>query len=270
MARTYDRMIRFYDSWFDDLNDPDKELTAEERWMVVAAIRESQRTGSTQPMRELPLEVRRALSMATLIEQLERILERVEGARARGKKGAEARAAQEPKPADALDLKELAPKLATQLGTRIEVIRAAWFAFEQKIAAEGKEHQDAADKWRHFCSWCDKKGKNLEQVGAAALQAQRDREAAEANKEILQKNELKEKAERERLMNVKTPENMDVKVWINWLRMLHAGCGPEATRTKAQQLLDSMGMTLDDYLQYLTDDVRMNSHNVVRYQMEDA
>lgn len=263
-------MIRFYDSWFDDLNDPDKELTAEERWMVITAVRESQRVGSTSPMRELPLEVRRALSMATLIEQLERILERVEGARARGRKGAEARAAQEPPAEPGLDLKELAPKLAAQLGTRLEVIRAAWIAFEQKIAAEGKIHSDASDKWRHFCSWCEKKGKNLEQIGAAAIQAQRDREAARANLELQQEKNQFQKKEEERLKGMVVPDGMEPKVWLNWLMMLKTGEGPVRTRGKAQSLLDAMGKDLEDYLQYLPEEPGTMSHNVVRYQTDTA
>lgn len=258
-------MIRFYDSWFDDINDQDKELTGDEKWLVIAAIRDCQRENSTQPLDKLPLEVRRALSMATLKEQLERIFERVESARARGKKGAEARAAQEPKPEDVLDLKELAPKLATQLGTRIEVIRAAWFAFEQKIAAEGKEHKDASDKWRHFCSWCDKKGKNLEQVGAAAMQSERDREAAARRSEERIREEAADKKERERYHGAAIPQGMDAKLWMNWLEMLRSGTGPEAVREKARELLASMGKTLEDYEQYITRTEAPAVHKVVRY-----
>lgn len=87
MARNYDRLIRYYDSWFDDLADPDKELTAEECWSVILALRDAQHQGTTQPLRELPQSVRRALSMSTLIEQTERIIERCNNLRERGSKG---------------------------------------------------------------------------------------------------------------------------------------------------------------------------------------
>lgn len=91
MARKYDRMIRFYGSWFADLNDPEKALTAEERWQVVEAIVQCQEQESTEPLQLLPLTIRRALSMATMREQLERVLERNQGARERGRKGAQER-----------------------------------------------------------------------------------------------------------------------------------------------------------------------------------
>ena len=91
MARKYDRMIRFYGSWFADLNDPEKALTAEEKWQVVEAIFKAQITESTDPLTALPLVIRRALSMATMREQLERVLERNQGARERGQKGAQER-----------------------------------------------------------------------------------------------------------------------------------------------------------------------------------
>lgn len=91
MARKYDRMIRFYGSWFADLNDPEKALTAEEKWQVVEAIIKAQITESTDPLTALPLAIRRALSMATMREQLERVLERNQGARDRGLKGAQER-----------------------------------------------------------------------------------------------------------------------------------------------------------------------------------
>lgn len=87
MARNYDRLIRYYDSWFDDLSDPAKELTPEECWRVILALREAQHHGTTDPLRELPQSVRRALSMSTLIEQTERIIERCNNLRERGSKG---------------------------------------------------------------------------------------------------------------------------------------------------------------------------------------
>lgn len=93
MARNYDRLIRYYDSWFDDLSDPEKALSAEEQLQILVAIRECQRVMSVQPLLDLPLQIRRALSMATLQEQILRILERIESARSRGSRGGSTTAA---------------------------------------------------------------------------------------------------------------------------------------------------------------------------------
>lgn len=90
MPRNYDRLIRYYDSWFDDINDPDKELSGEEKWQILLALRECQRVMSADPLRELPLNIRRALSMATMVEQVERIIERCESVRCRGSRGGQA------------------------------------------------------------------------------------------------------------------------------------------------------------------------------------
>ena len=106
MARKYDRMIRFYASWFADLNDEEKALTPSEKWQVVEAIVSSQLQQTTDPLTALPLEIRRALSMATMREQLERVLERNQGARDRGLKGAQERYKQpevEPQPPSLFD-----------------------------------------------------------------------------------------------------------------------------------------------------------------------
>lgn len=91
MARNYDRLIRFYDSWFDDLLESDKEFSPEEVLQVIMAIRECQRSASTSPLDELPREIKRGLSMATLHEQISRIIERVERVREKGRRGAESR-----------------------------------------------------------------------------------------------------------------------------------------------------------------------------------
>lgn len=93
MPRKYDRTIRFYDSWFGDLLDPSKEFTDSERWRIILAIRDCQVTASLQPLEDLPLEIRRALSMATMGEQIVRQLERAESMRKRGSAGGRAAAA---------------------------------------------------------------------------------------------------------------------------------------------------------------------------------
>lgn len=90
MARTYDRLIRFYDSWFGDLLDEEKELTPEECWQTILAIRECQRSESIEPLRALPREIRRALQMRTLETQITKILERSANMRERGSKGGSA------------------------------------------------------------------------------------------------------------------------------------------------------------------------------------
>lgn len=87
MPRKYVRKIRFYESWFADLNDPDKEFTAAEKWAVVMAIVQSQHDQSTAPMDDLPKEIRRALQMPTLKEQLSCIIDKSAAARDKGSIG---------------------------------------------------------------------------------------------------------------------------------------------------------------------------------------
>lgn len=93
MPRKYDRVIRYYASWFDDILDPAKEFTDAEFRMVILAIRDVQVQGKIDPLLALPISIRRALSMATLGEQIMRLLERSERMRARGSAGGRAAAA---------------------------------------------------------------------------------------------------------------------------------------------------------------------------------
>lgn len=87
MPRKYDRVIRYYASWFDDFMSADKEFSAEEFRAIILAIRDCQVNGSLEPLETLPITIRRALSMATMGEQILRILERAENMRARGSAG---------------------------------------------------------------------------------------------------------------------------------------------------------------------------------------
>ena len=87
MPRKYDRVIRYYASWFDDFLSVDKEFSAEEFRAIILAIRDCQIKGSLEPLETLPITIRRALSMATMGEQILRILERAESMRARGSAG---------------------------------------------------------------------------------------------------------------------------------------------------------------------------------------
>lgn len=97
MPRTYDRLIRFYDSWFGDLLDPDKGFTPEECWSVIVAIRECQREITLEPLKNLPINIRRGLQMRTLETQIVKILEHTGRMAARGAAGGNAaqKAAQE-------------------------------------------------------------------------------------------------------------------------------------------------------------------------------
>lgn len=95
MARNYDRLIKYYDSWFDDLLDPDKGFTMDEIAQVLIAIRECQQKFNLEPLKNLPREIRRGLSMATLSEQILRICERTQNIIERGSKGGTKTAAQQ-------------------------------------------------------------------------------------------------------------------------------------------------------------------------------
>ena len=97
MPRNYDRLIRFYDSWFGDLLDPDKGFSPEECWSVIVAIRECQREITLEPLKNLPINIRRGLQMRTLETQILKILEHTGRMAARGAAGGNAaqKAAQE-------------------------------------------------------------------------------------------------------------------------------------------------------------------------------
>ena len=84
MARNYNHVIRFLESWFADINSPDKEFSDADKWLIVMAIFECQVKTSLEPLHALPLAIRRGLSMATLGEQITAVLERAESYRARG------------------------------------------------------------------------------------------------------------------------------------------------------------------------------------------
>lgn len=103
MPRKYDKVIRYYSSWFADITDPEKEFTDHEIVQFFFAVRDCQVEESLEPLQNLPLSIRRALSMATIGEQVIRLVETSNSARNRGKNGGEAAAANranaEPSPA---------------------------------------------------------------------------------------------------------------------------------------------------------------------------
>ena len=84
MARKYNHVIRMFESWFVDLEDPEKEFTDSEKWQLIKAIYDCQVQTSLEPLKALPLSIRRAMSMATLGEQITAILERADSYRRRG------------------------------------------------------------------------------------------------------------------------------------------------------------------------------------------
>lgn len=106
MPRKYDKVIRYYSSWFADITDPEKEFTDHEIVQFFFAVRDCQVEESLEPLQNLPLSIRRALSMATIGEQVIRLVETSSSARNRGANGgntaAANRAAAEPNPAAAM------------------------------------------------------------------------------------------------------------------------------------------------------------------------
>lgn len=89
MPRKYDKVIRFYSSWFADWFDPEKAFSDHEIVQLFLSIRDCQVEGSIEPLEKLPLEIRRALSMATMGEQCIRLVETSNSARTRGQTGGE-------------------------------------------------------------------------------------------------------------------------------------------------------------------------------------
>lgn len=93
MPRKYDRVIRFYSSWFADFLDHEKNFSDHEIVQLFIAIRDCQVEGSLEAIENLPLEIRRALSMATMGEQIIRLTETSKSAANRGKEGGDKAAA---------------------------------------------------------------------------------------------------------------------------------------------------------------------------------
>lgn len=103
MPRKYDKVIRYYSSWFADILDPEKEFTDHEIVQIFVAVRDCQVQESLEPLNNLPISIRRALSMATMGEQVIRLVETSQSAKRRGQIGGNTamanRAAAEPNPA---------------------------------------------------------------------------------------------------------------------------------------------------------------------------
>lgn len=148
MARTYDRIIRYYDSWFADLMDEEKQFSAEEICAVLLAVRECQRVNNLVPLDALPASVRRGLSMATMREQILRINERVERMRerTRGKahEEAAARTTSDPNKLKTLKFrKEWKQKICALYNLTIEELHEKIESDKMFRVKLYKEHNDA-------------------------------------------------------------------------------------------------------------------------------
>lgn len=130
MPRKYDKVIRYYSSWFADITDPEKEFTDHEIVQFFFAVRDCQIEESLEPLQNLPLSIRRALSMATIGEQVIRLVETSNSARNRGKSGGETaaanRAAAEPNQAAAMRAEQKRKEAAEEEQRREEERRKAY------------------------------------------------------------------------------------------------------------------------------------------------
>lgn len=122
--KTYDRVIRFYASWFGDLMAESKEFTDAECWQVVRVLYLAEDSEDPDMLDTLPREIKRALSLETMKTQLAKLISSSRSARERGKAGA-------------------AASLAA--ASRVDVVAAQQRAREESA-------QESADKW---LQWID-------------------------------------------------------------------------------------------------------------------
>lgn len=137
MPRTYDKIVRYYSSWFADLEDADKGFTDAERWLIVSTIARCQMDETTDHLDELPPTIKRGLQMATLREQIERMLERSERMRSRGSRGGTARGSAVESPDRAAERARVdAQKAAERAETAREIEEAKQQILELKAAGK--------------------------------------------------------------------------------------------------------------------------------------
>lgn len=86
--RNYDKIIRFYSSWFGDLMSESKEFTDAECWQVAKMLYLAQEAEDPDMLDQLPREIRRALSMETMKTQLAKIIASRRSSAERGRAGA--------------------------------------------------------------------------------------------------------------------------------------------------------------------------------------
>lgn len=137
--RNYDKLIRFYASWFGDLVDPDKDFTDAEKWQVIAAMAECQDQGTTEPLDNLPANIKRGLPMATYRTQLAKIIASRESCVARARV---ARSAQ----GSASISRTYAPD-QLQAAAERHAAQAAQDAAREKAANDARETREAARIW---------------------------------------------------------------------------------------------------------------------------
>ena len=141
MPRKYDRIIRYYSSWFADVLDPAKEFSDHEIVQIFMAIKDCQVSMSLDPLEQLPITIRRALSMATMGEQIIRLIEKTENMRNRGANGGNTAAANRA----AADQSGVA-RMREQQNTALEEAEKAATAKYDLLYAAVCGNQEALDK----------------------------------------------------------------------------------------------------------------------------
>lgn len=142
MARRYDRLVRFYSSWFADFFDAEKGFTAEELVAIFRCIFEAQMDANPDHLDTLPASIKRGLSMATMREQLAKIVEKTESRRNASSHGGDA-ADTLPAPAGT---KSAAKDAAQERRKALAAAETARKELEQARAAENNAFYKAAAK----------------------------------------------------------------------------------------------------------------------------
>lgn len=88
--RTYDKVIRFYSSWFGDLMAESKEFTDGECWQVIRALYLAEEEENPDLLDNLPREIKRALSLETMKTQVAKLIASRRSSAERGRAGAAA------------------------------------------------------------------------------------------------------------------------------------------------------------------------------------
>lgn len=88
--RTYDKVIRFYSSWFGDLMSESKEFSDSECWQVIKALYMAEEEENPDLLDNLPREIKRALSLETMKTQVAKLIASRRSSAERGRAGAAA------------------------------------------------------------------------------------------------------------------------------------------------------------------------------------
>lgn len=111
--RRYDKVIRFYSSWFGDLMAESKEFTDAECWQVVKALYLAEEEENPDLLDTLPREIKRALSLETMKTQVAKLIASRRSSAERGRAGAAASMAAASR-VDAVRMQEESRKEATK------------------------------------------------------------------------------------------------------------------------------------------------------------